>query len=129
MYNKGGQRRTIEAGCGYKCVGHPTEVNKKWIRHKRTCSVCKEGNSLKELPTHNKEGGLTNGWNGFTGKKQSNRVLTTAYIDGKRNDIYLDGVKGIENAMNIVKATLIKESSNETDSSDENDEHTEETYV
>jgi hypothetical protein len=99
-YQKGGQRRTIETGCGWKCVGHPTEVNKKYLRHRRYCNTCNENNTT-ELPEFNKEGGKINGWKGLTNRhQQPNQMLTTAFVEGVRKDIFLDGVKSMEDALN-----------------------------
>lgn len=106
LYQKGGQRRTIEAGCGWRCVGHPTEVNKKYARHKRVCKDCKESNSLAELPEFDKTAGLVNGWKGITNRNQQpNQMLTTAYIDGERNDLFINGVTNMEDAMSDARLT------------------------
>jgi hypothetical protein len=90
MFNRGGQRRTIEAGCGWCCVGHPTEVNKKYLRHKRYCNDCKEITAI--LPKFNKN--LINGWKGnFSESQKPNQLISSVFVDGERKDIILDGVK------------------------------------
>ena len=100
MFNRGGQRRTIETGCGWKCVGHPTEVNKKYLRHRRYCKDCIDNNKVDELPEFNKEGGKINGWKGITIRSQKpNQMLTTAFVEGVRRDIFLDGVKSMNAAL------------------------------
>jgi hypothetical protein len=98
MFRKGGQRRTIEAGCGWRCFGHPNEVDKKYLRHRRYCSSCKE--NADELPKFNREAGLINGWKGNTNRHQKpNQILTMAVVDGVRQDILLDGVSSIDDAL------------------------------
>ena len=98
MFNRGGQRRTIEASCGYKCVGHPTEVNKKFVIHKKYCKEC--GETEYSAPEFNKEGANMNGWKGVNIKQNiPNQMLTTAFINGVRQDILLDGITNMEDAM------------------------------
>jgi hypothetical protein len=98
MFNRGGQRRTIEAGCGWRCVGHPQEVNKKYLIHKRYCNDC--GESEYDAPEFNKEGANMNGWKGVNIKQNvPNKMLTTAFINGVRQDIMLDGITNMEDAM------------------------------
>lgn len=105
-FQRGGQRRTIEAGCGWRCVGHPTEVNKKYILHKKYCKDCGDNNTDK-LPAFNKEGGKMNGWKGITNRNQQpNQMLTTAFVDGVRQDIHLKDVKSMEDAMDDAKLLL-----------------------
>jgi len=87
MFNKGGLRRTIEAPCGWRCVGHPREVNGKFNIHKRFCESCKEDNM--EVPAFNRTNGDANGWNGITikghrGVGQVNRTYRTdCLVDGR----------------------------------------------
>ena len=50
-YSSGGQRRTVETPCGWICQGHPTEVNKKFERHKRYCNKCQCLNMNEEPHT------------------------------------------------------------------------------
>lgn len=98
MFSKGGQRRTIEAGCGWRCFGHPNEVDKKYLRHRRYCSSCKE--NPVELPEFNKVAGLINGWKGNTNRHQKpNQMLTTAFVNKVRQDILLEGIKSRDNAL------------------------------
>jgi hypothetical protein len=98
MFNRGGQRRTIETSCGYRCVGHPTEVNKKFLIHKRYCKDC--GETEYAAPEFNKEGANMNGWKGVNIKQNvPNQMLTTAFVNGVRQDILLDGVTNMEDAM------------------------------
>jgi hypothetical protein len=94
-YNRGGQRRTIEAGCGYRIVGHPQEVNAKFSRHKKYCINCKnlniETNTTNNdivLPKFDKDAGTMNGWKGrhINGHKPT-KMKTTAFINGVRQDV------------------------------------------
>lgn len=56
----GGQRRSIQTSCGWKCVGHPQEVNKKCERHIR---ICKNGcNKNVTIPEYNPRAGEFNGY-------------------------------------------------------------------
>ena len=108
MYHRGGQRRTIEAGCGWRCFGHPNEVDKKYLRHRRHCSSCKE--NTDKLTEFNKEAGLINGWKGNTNRHQKpNQMLTTAFVDGVRQDILLDGVKSMDDALYDAKLAVALE--------------------
>jgi len=104
-FQKGGQKRTIETGCGWRCVGHPTEVNKKYSIHKRYCKDC--NNNVSVLPEWNREAGLINGWNGLNGRlEQTNKIMTTAFVDGVRKDILVEGVSNIEDSIKDVKLLL-----------------------
>jgi hypothetical protein len=97
-YQRGGQRRTIEAGCGWRCVGHPQEVNGKFRLHKKYCETCRE-NHTQELPSFNKEAGNINGWKGITNRNQQpNQMLTTAFIKGEQYDIF-SGANNLQKAM------------------------------
>jgi len=100
-YQRGGQRRTIEAGCGWRCAGHPQEVNGKFRLHKKYCETCRE-NHTQELPSFNKEAGNINGWKGITNRNQQpNQMLTSAFIEGEQYDIF-------------TKASSMKEAMDET---------------
>jgi hypothetical protein len=108
---QGGQRRTIEVNCGWRCVGHPTEVNKKYLRHKRYCKDCGDNNS-DALPEFCKEGGKINGWKGINDKgHQPNQMLTTAFLNGVRQDILLKDVKNMAEALDDTRlaAALLAE--------------------
>lgn len=95
---KGGQRRTIQAECGWRCVGHPQEVDGKFRIHKRFCKTCVE--SQTELPAFNKAAGLINGWKGLTEKKQKPDEILTTIVGGDRvNDILIRGVNNVESAL------------------------------
>lgn len=95
MFNKGGQRRTLEAPCGWRCVGHPQEVNGKYRIHKRLCETCKDCKS--EVPDFDKANGNANGWKGIANRNHrgtgdiAKNFITTCVIDGKRVDIRQDG--------------------------------------
>jgi hypothetical protein len=110
MMNFGGQRRTIETGCGWRCVGHPQEVNGKFKIHKRLCDICRESHT-KELPKFSNEAANINGsWKGIKSiNNQPNQILTTALVDGEQFDIVCDA-NNINNAMDetysYLKASL-----------------------
>jgi hypothetical protein len=107
MINFGGQQRTIQSTCGFTIKGHPQEVNKKIIRHRKYCNICRIAieNSLTEdftePPAFNKVSGMTNGWNGMLGAKKTAQMITTAIIDGKSTDIVLDA-NCVEQAMDEI---------------------------
>jgi len=97
-FQRGGQRRTIEAGCGWRCVGHPQEVNGKFRIHKKYCDTCRESHT-QELPSFNGEAGKINGWKGITNRNQQpNQMLTSAFIEGEQYDIHTKA-KNMKEAM------------------------------
>jgi hypothetical protein len=87
MYNRGGQQRTIQAGCGWCRKGHPTEVNRLYKLHIKFCKQgCGETNY--EAPEFNKEAGNMNGWKGSTIKGgKTSQVQSTCLVDGKRIEV------------------------------------------
>jgi hypothetical protein len=78
MFNRGGQRRTIEAGCGWRCVGHPNEVDSKYKIHKKFCNTCKDNNF--DIPKFNRTNGDINGWKGNKLKPNQNKEIATSCI-------------------------------------------------
>ena len=102
FYSKGGQRRTIEAPCGWKTICHPREANGKYKIHTRNCKTC----SYTELPEYSREVGLVNGWKGLlpNGDKP-NTMLTTAFVDGIRNDVFVKA-SNMEDAIDDTKLSL-----------------------
>ena len=80
-FNRGGQRRTIELGCGWRCVGHPQEVNAKFERHKRFCNTCSP--NIKLSTSFNKFEGNNNGWDGIKGNRRVNEIHSSAVYDGQ----------------------------------------------
>jgi hypothetical protein len=114
-FNKGGQRRTIQGPCGVVIVGHPTEVNPKFERHRRHCSICKElnaGRGFTKLPEYSKEQGMQNGWKGVTRSNEIVRELeSTTYVNGERADVKIKSDKGIHTASagDKIKEELEKE--------------------
>ena len=64
-FNKGGQRRTIECGCGFSISGHPTELNLRIRLHKKKCA---NGDNNSVPLAFNPTLGNINGWKGL-GKK------------------------------------------------------------
>jgi hypothetical protein len=91
-FNKGGQRRTLELGCGWRCVGHPTEVNKKFIIHQRHCKEC--GEAKIQLPEYSRIAGDTNGWKGQSHKPNSKKeTITSVSCNGTTQNITMKDVK------------------------------------
>jgi hypothetical protein len=87
MYNRGGQRRTIQSSCGWCRTGHPTEVNRLYLLHKK---FCKEGcgSTEYEAPEFNKTAGNMNGWKGATIKgHKPQQVQSTCLVNGKRIEV------------------------------------------
>lgn len=104
QFCKGGQRRTMEAGCGWRCVGHPQEVNGKWEIHRRYCKDCMD-TQTEVMPEFNKTAGLMNGWKGMTNRNQQpNQMLTTAFVNGERMDI-LTNANTLEKSMEETRLT------------------------
>ena len=104
QYSKGGQRRTIVTGCGWRCVGHPQEVNGKWAIHRRFCKDCKD-TQTEEMPDFDKTAGMMNGWKGINNRNnQPDQHLTSAFVNGERYDI-LTEAPTLEKAMDEVVLT------------------------
>jgi hypothetical protein len=102
MFNKGGQRRTMETPCGWRCVGHPNEVKGKYNIHKKFCETCKE-NENTEIPKFSRENGDINGWNGINVKNNHiTKVVSTCLTNGRRLDIVNDA-KSIHDAVEQLK--------------------------
>jgi len=106
-FNRGGKRRTIQSSCGWRCVGHPTEVDKKYIIHKRHCKEC--GEQSLQLPEFNGAGGRVNGWNGLKGHSKVNQMLSTTFVDGLRRDILVENVNTIPKATDKAVDILLTE--------------------
>ncbi len=102
MFNKGGQRRTLETPCGWRCVGHPQEVNGKYRIHKKFCDTCKDVNNVPEFSRTN---GDVNGWKGISNKNCNQRVrniVTTCVVDGERFDV-IQEAKTIDDATKKIR--------------------------
>lgn len=97
-FDRGGQRRTIVAPCGWRRVGHPKEINNIFNMHKRYCKTCFNDNTI--LPEFNKSSGLFNGWDGIRGKDNCKEISTTVFTNGKMIDV-------ITNSTSITQATEI----------------------
>ena len=102
-FNKGGQRRTLESSCGWRCVGHPSEVSKKYDRHKRHCKEC--GSVNLKLPTFDREAGDMNGWKGQFHNETKESISTVA-VNGNISSIHLKGVKKTEITPKLVEKIL-----------------------
>jgi len=109
----GGQRRTIVCSCGFKIVGHPTEVNKKIKRHQlRYCPDRVEGEPIDAIVPFNKSNADSNGWGGinlgFDGvARRSNKVASVAVDDTEfRTNVKLGPDEHIEMLNNIKKESV-----------------------
>lgn len=101
-YNQGGQRRTIQAPCGWRSAGHPKEVNGKFQIHKRYCKCCNES-LIEALPQFNKTAGGMNGWKGNKHQNnQPNKRLSTAFVNGECFNIITEAPT-LEKAMDEVQ--------------------------
>ena len=115
MYNRGGQRRTIEATCGWRRAGHPQEVNKLYLLHKKFCNRCQE--TTYEAPAFNKEAANINGWRGILPSgQQPLHIQSTCLIDGKRVEV-ISEAHSVEEAtrdlsLDPVRDTIIEIASN-----------------
>jgi hypothetical protein len=100
MFNRGGQRRTIQAPCGWIRKGHPNEVNKLFILHKKYCKSC--GEIEFEATEFNKEAGNMNGWKGSKIPNQpQNQIQTTCIVDGKVLEV-ISEAKSIDQAARVL---------------------------
>ena len=93
--NMGGQRRTIEVSCGWRSVGHPNEVNKKFELHKKHCKIC--GSSNYSPSPFDRTAGDINGWKGqFHNHNTKKESITSVSVNGVKTNIHLKGVKRTE---------------------------------
>lgn len=70
---------------------------------------------MEEIPEWNKEQGLMNGWNGLGYKGQLvNKRMTTAFVNGERKDIILDGISSLDDAMDNTILSLFLGQQEET---------------
>ena len=101
MFNRGGQKRTIELACGFRIVGHPREVDGKHKIHKKRCSTCSEVDI--KIPKFNQESGEINGSNGFRDEKKLTKMRASTIVNGVQTDIMTDATT-VEKAISSVKA-------------------------
>lgn len=92
--NMGGQRRVTQSTCGWGCSGHPSEVNKKFERHKRYCNECKG----MDIPKFNHIAANINGWRGTNVDGRADERVVTAVIDGVPLNFGIRGEKNIDSA-------------------------------
>jgi len=109
----GGQRRTYVCSCGFKIVGHPTEVNKKIKRHQlRYCPDRVEGEPIAIVPTFNKSNADANGWSGVNVgndgiARKTTKIASVAVDDiDFRTNIKLKPDEHIEMLNNIKKESV-----------------------
>jgi hypothetical protein len=121
MFNRGGQKRTMELGCGFRIVGHPREVEGKLKIHNKRCSTCSEFGA--GVPEFSREAGNINGWNGCRGVKKPTKMMTTAFVNGVKSD-YLVDASSIAEATEKVKliSSLEEEKLNSESSESESSE-------
>lgn len=102
LFNKGGQRRTIEAPCGFRCQGALREVNNKYKIHRGHCSKCLSLAVIPEPPKFSRIAGEQNGWKGCKGLNQiPDKYMSSMLIDGVQED-YLVDANNLEQAMDAL---------------------------
>lgn len=97
--NFGGQRRTIQSGCGYTATGSVRDCNFKIKLHQKKCDICKGG----IVPTEfDRLGAEFNGWNGLRG---SNKVEGRLSMVSRRGVIShtLTEANSMEGSFNILR--------------------------
>lgn len=101
-YNRGGQRRTIEAPCGYRIQGALREVNNRYKIHRNHCSKCLSLAVIPEPPKFSRIAGEHNGWKGSKGMNQlPDKFMSSMLVDGVQED-YLVDANNLEQAMNAL---------------------------
>ena len=112
----GGQRRTIVCSCGFKIVGHPTEVNKKIKRHQlRYCPDRVEGEPIDAIVPFNRSNADSNGWGGISlGKdgvaRRTTKVASVAVDDSNfRTNVKLGKDKHIEMLNKQIEKEIVSE--------------------
>ena len=72
----GGQRRTIQSGCGWSCRKTPRECDYLFKLHRKRCEDCRDKG---DLPAFNNVNASANGWNGVNHNFQVQQGYTTGY--------------------------------------------------
>jgi len=91
--NMGGQRRITQGTCGWGCSGHPSEVNKKFERHKRFCNECKS----MVIPKYDPIAANINGWKGTNIDGRPDEKVITAFVAGVPMNLDIRGETTINN--------------------------------
>lgn len=100
LYNKGGQKRTIDASCGWRRTGNPSEVNKLYCIHQKVCSDCR---TQKLNTSFDKTSGRINGWGN---DYKHSEVKVNSYINGHRMDYKVKAsttAKALDKVYDIVR--------------------------
>ena len=93
--NQGGQRRTIQLGCGYTTKGSVKECEFKMKLHSKRCSLCVGNHKSKEFDNSM---ALHNGWNGLKG---SNRVTSVVTYTNSKDSYCIINTNNKEKALKI----------------------------
>ena len=72
---QGGQRRTIQLGCGFMFSGSVRECEFKVKLHRKKCSMCGIDNAMP--CEFNKSVAKHNGWNGLRGTNKVSNIIST----------------------------------------------------
>jgi hypothetical protein len=110
MFNRGGQKRTIELPCGKKIIGSVREVSGKINIHRKNCKICIElvkDVGFCEIPEFSKVAANINGWNGIRGDNIPTKMMTTVTVDGVRGEYMVDA-SSIAEAEKKVKLMVTK---------------------
>ena len=86
-FSRGGQRRTLNAPCGWICKGTPREVSGRLAIHQRRCKQCSEADTV--VPEFDTTVGVLNGWNGICGSRFNNGILSTATGDNVIDTVHI----------------------------------------
>jgi hypothetical protein len=87
-YLKGGMRRTIETGCGWRCRKTPRECDALFKLHRKRCDICRDSG---DLPAFNRENGRANGWGGVGNNYQANTEYITEFRATREDGIKIQG--------------------------------------
>lgn len=93
--NMGGQRRVFESTCGWGCSGHPSEVIKKFERHKKFCNVCKG----MIMPKYDPVTAGYNGWRETDAYGRPDNRMVTAVVEGVPMNFAVKGERTTDNVL------------------------------
>jgi len=108
QFNKGGQRRTAQLGCGYICSGSHRECEGKLKLHFKVCVVCQLSGTAERDKSRDKSFNRTlgdiNKWHGFDAKgNKVNQMVSECYSEGEEYVIFCDGKNAEEQMKNAEK--------------------------
>lgn len=103
-FNYGGQRRTVQTGCGYTASGSVRDCNFKINLHKKNCPMCSGAVTPTEFDS---VGASYNGWDGLRG---SNKVEGKMSLISKNGTEYHSLTEGnsMESSFNINRNRLVE---------------------